>query len=97
MIALINRIKAGDEKTFDDLIYRFKNRARLVDNMPGFKGIELLVNRERLELIVITKWEDWKYIEDWLESESFKGVHKREGREPVNAVSEGSLYEVIDL
>ncbi|MCE4624926.1 MAG: antibiotic biosynthesis monooxygenase [Desulfurococcales archaeon] len=94
VVAIVNRIVAEDEEVFDRIIERFKNRARLVDRMPGFMGIELFVNRERREVLVITRWRSREDMERWLESAEFRMAHRGGGS---RASSEGIVYEVIEV
>ena len=96
-VVIMNKIKAGDKETFETIINRFKGRAGLVDSMPGFQGIELLVDKENLEILVMTRWRSRKDMERWLQSTQFKQAHPRREGKPLNAESEGIVYEVIDV
>ena len=93
---MINRIRARDKETFDRIIERFKNRSRLVDSMKGFQGIELLVNEEKLEILVVTRWDSKEDLERWLDSLEFQTVHGS-GGSSLNAESEGVVYRIISV
>lgn len=95
-VAIVNRIRARDKATFDSIIDRFTGRSRLVDGMKGFQGIELLVDRDGLEVLVVTRWDSMESLKAWLDSQEFKAAHKKAGPR-LDAESEGRIYEVIPL
>ena len=94
-IAIVNRIKAPDKETFSHIIERFKNRAGLVDRMPGFQGFELWANEEKLEILVITRWRSREDLENWVNSQEFKKAHERAGTGGGSSESEGTVYDII--
>ena len=94
-VAIINRILAGDDQSLSEIIERFRRRARLVDNMDGFMGIEVLVNRKKREVLVITRWRSREDLEEWLASREFARAHGSSGS--LNASSHGAIYEVLEV
>ena len=59
-----------------ELEQRFAERARLVEEMPGFEGFELLrpvAGEERY--FVVTHWADQTSFENWVSSEAFQHGH----------------------
>ncbi len=94
-IAIVNRINAPNKEAFHNIIERFRNRAGLVDRMPGFQGFELWANEEKLEILVITRWRSKKDLENWINSEEFKKAHERARTGDSNTDSEGTIYEIV--
>ncbi len=90
----VNRIKARDREALERLVEAFRNRRGLVDRMPGFKGFALLVDWDRLEALVMTKWESREAFQAWVESEEFRKAHEK-ARGGSGLESEGGLYEVV--
>ena len=74
MITVANRIYVAPEyrEAFEE---RFRNRAQLVDGMPGFISNQVLrpVNDDD-PYVVFTLWESRKDFESWVESEEFRKV-----------------------
>ena len=79
MITVANRIYVSPEYQ-DEFEERFRNRARLVDGMPGFISNQVLrpVN-DGDPYIVFTLWESRKDFENWVESEEFRKGHAQSG------------------
>ena len=94
-IAIVNRIKAPDRETFNHIIERFKNRAGLVDRMPGFQGFELWANEEKLEILVITRWRSKEDMENWVNSQEFRKAHERASTGGRSSESEGTVYDIL--
>ncbi|MCE4602150.1 MAG: antibiotic biosynthesis monooxygenase [Desulfurococcales archaeon] len=95
-IAIINYIRANSPDAFEKVVNAFKNRAGLVEDSPGFMGLQVLANRERLEVLVITTWESTEAYEAWVNSKRFKEAHSRARSSGSGSSSEGVLYEVVD-
>lgn len=80
---------------------RFAERARLVEDMPGFLGFELLrpVAGES-RYFVVTHWVDDDSFRAWVGSEQFQQGHARadapDGR-PVAAHADLLEFEVVEL
>lgn len=91
----INRIRAGSREALERLVEAFRGRKGLVDRMPGFQGFALLVDWERLEALVITRWESREAFEAWVRSEEFQRAHSGSRGPAGDLESEGGLYEVV--
>jgi heme-degrading monooxygenase HmoA len=80
---------------------RFAERARLVEDTPGFLGFELLRPAAGdARYFVVTHWVDDDSFRAWVGSEQFQQGHARadapDGR-PVAAHAELLEFEVVDL
>jgi heme oxygenase (mycobilin-producing) len=76
----------------------FRNRARLVDSMPGFiRNLLLRPVNPGDPYIVQTMWESRAHFQAWVGSEEFKQGHARSGTLPKDAFSAQSKLEVYDL
>lgn len=85
MFVVMNRIPVNAEYA-DDFIERFKDRAALVDNMPGFVSFSLLrPANEDDPFIVETYWESKADFENWTQSDEFKQGHAQAGKLPKEA------------
>ena len=99
-VVKINAI-AVPEGMGSELERRFAERARLVEEMPGFEGFELLrpVSGED-RYFVVTHWADEESFRNWVSSEAFQHGHARaqsdDGR-PVAAHASLLEFEVVDL
>ena len=98
MITVANRIYVAPEyqEAFEA---RFRNRARLVDGMPGFISNQVLrpVN-DGDPYVVFTLWESRKDFENWVESDEFRKGHAQSGTLPKVAFTQSNkleLHEVI--
>ncbi len=74
MIVVANRISIakGHEASFEE---RFRIRAGLVDQSPGFIRNEVLRPIRGQPYIVKTYWKDLQSFEAWTKSESFHKAH----------------------
>ncbi|MEB3861242.1 MAG: antibiotic biosynthesis monooxygenase [Desulfurococcales archaeon] len=95
-VAVINYIRPGSLEAFERVVEAFRNRAGLVEGSPGFMGLQVLANRERLEVLVITTWESREAYEAWVESSRFREAHSRARSSGSGSSSEGVLYDVVD-
>jgi heme-degrading monooxygenase HmoA len=98
MIAVANRIYVNSEYA-DAFEERFRNRAGMVDQMPGFITNQVLrpVNQGD-PYIVLTYWESRERFEEWTRSDAFIQGHARSGTLPKEAFSGPNkleLHEVI--
>lgn len=98
MITVANRIYVGPDyaEAFEE---RFRTRAGLVDNMPGFISNQVLrpVN-EGDPYIVLTFWESREHFNAWTQSDAFVQGHARSGTLPKEAFTGPNrleLHEVI--
>ena len=85
MFVVMNRIPVNLDHA-DAFEERFKDRAALVDNMPGFVSFNLLRPAgEGDPYIVETYWESKGHFENWTNSEEFKQGHAQAGQLPREA------------
>ncbi|MEB3780157.1 MAG: antibiotic biosynthesis monooxygenase [Desulfurococcales archaeon] len=94
-IAVINYIRSESEEAFERIVLSFKNRARLVEKVKGFIGIEVLASKERREVLVITLWDSKESFDAWVRSREFDVAHRRARGD--GSTSEGVIYDVIDM
>jgi heme-degrading monooxygenase HmoA len=59
--------------------YRFKNRARAVENEPGFVAIRVLRPVNSDTYIILTLWENEKDFLNWQTSKAYDHAHKKRG------------------
>lgn len=97
MITVMNRIAVKPEyaEQFEE---RFRDRARLVDEMPGFVSNQVLrpVNPEE-PYIVLTLWNSRAEFEAWTHSEAFIQGHARSGSLPKEAFSGSNKLEIHEV
>lgn len=75
MLVVMVRIPVGSREERDRMLERFRNRAGLVDGMPGFMGFELLQGDG--ELISLTRWASREDLNNWMNSEANSQAHAR--------------------
>ena len=97
MITVANRIYVSPEY-HEEFEERFRNRARLVDGMPGFVSNQVLrpVNDDD-PYIVFTLWESRKDFENWVESEEFRKGHAQSGTLPKEAFTQSNKLELHEV
>ena len=97
MITVANRIFVQPDYAaqFEE---RFRARAGLVDNMPGFISNQVLrpVNPGD-PYIVLTLWESRRHFEEWTTSDAFIQGHARSGTLPKEAYSGPNKLEVHEV
>ena len=97
MITVMNRIgvKPDFAAQFEE---SFRNRAGLVDGMPGFVRNEVLKPTKPGDpYIVLTYWEDQASFQAWTESDAFEQGHSRSGSLPREAFSGRNALEVHEV
>ena len=95
--AAANRIRANSPEALEKVLEAFRGRARLVEERPGFKGLLVLADRGKLEVLVLSLWESRDAFKAWVESEEFKRAHERARARRLEGVeSEGFEYEVVE-
>lgn len=97
MITTANRIFVHPEYAalFEE---RFRNRARLVDGMPGFISNQLLRPANSQDpYIVLTVWESVAHFEAWVASDAFRQGHARARSLPREAFSGPNKLEVHEI
>ncbi|HZG72300.1 MAG TPA: antibiotic biosynthesis monooxygenase [Chondromyces sp.] len=79
-LIVFNNIPVTDEgrPVFE---YRFKNRAGMIENSPGFQAFRVLRPLDGNTYIIMTQWKDKQSFEAWKTSQSFKKAHGQ-GKEP---------------
>jgi heme-degrading monooxygenase HmoA len=83
----INRItcKPTYVPRFEEL---FKSRARAIDRLDGFLGMQVLKpNREDEPYLIVSRWSDEHAFKAWVDSPEFLEGHKR-GFEDIRAAKE---------
>ena len=97
MITTANRIYVNPEyaEPFEE---NFRNRAKLVDAMPGFIRNQLLrpVNPEE-PYIVFTTWASRAHFEAWVRSDEFRQGHARSGSLPSAAFTKPNQLELHEI
>ncbi len=109
MIVVTNRIPVADgyEEEFEE---RFRNRAHLIDESPGFVKNQILrpVQRrfdhqtgewkdseEQGYYLVQTYWESEQAFWDWTNSESFRAAHSN--RPPAEMFAGPNVLEIHEI
>jgi heme-degrading monooxygenase HmoA len=98
-VVKINAIEAP-EGMGPELENRFAQRAREVENMPGFEGFELLRPVEgETRYFVYTRWESEEAFQAWVNSSEFVRGHAQasadRGTKPVAHGSSLLGFEVV--
>jgi len=97
MITVANRIFVKPEYA-DAFEQRFRDRAGLVDKMPGFISNHVLrpVN-EGDPFIVFTFWNSRQDFLNWVRSEEFVKGHAQSGTLPKNAYFKPNVLELHEV
>jgi heme-degrading monooxygenase HmoA len=97
MITVANRIYVKQEyaEAFEQ---RFRDRAGLVDQMPGFVSNQVLrpVN-EGDPYVVFTIWDSREDFLNWVKSDAFTKGHAQSGTLPKEAFSESNKLELHEV
>jgi heme-degrading monooxygenase HmoA len=75
MLVVMVRIPIGSAAEGERLEERFRNRAGVVDNEPGFLGFELLKGDS--EVISMTRWATRGDLNRWMQSQGHAQAHGR--------------------
>ena len=97
MVVTSNRIYVNPDfaGAFEE---RFRDRAGLVETMPGFVSFQLLRPTQPGEpYIAMTHWESMADFRAWTESEAFKQGHARSGSLPPEAYPQRPVLEVHEV
>ncbi len=81
---IFNNIPVTDEgrPVFE---YRFKNRARLIEEVAGFVALRVLRPLSNDTYIIMTLWEDEESFKGWQNSQQYnKGLEKRGSAEGID-------------
>lgn len=76
--AVFNNIPVTEEgrELFES---RFKNRAGLVEQEPGFQAIRVLRPLDSDTYVILTMWDDEKSFTQWQASQAYSHAHKKRG------------------
>ena len=97
MISVANRIYVNPEyaEQFEE---RFRNRAHLVDGMPGFISNKVLRPVKKDDpYIVLTFWESREEFKNWVNSEEFRKGHSQSGSLPEEAFTGENKLEIHEI
>jgi heme-degrading monooxygenase HmoA len=97
MITVANRIYVATEY-FEDFERVFRERAKLVDEMPGFVSNQVLrpVN-EGEPYIVFTIWNSRQDFLNWVRSDAFIKGHAQSGSLPKEAFFKPNVLEMHEV
>lgn len=56
--------------------YRFKGRARAIENTPGFIAIRVLRPLDSDTYVILTQWQDRESFTNWKDSKEFQQAHE---------------------
>jgi heme-degrading monooxygenase HmoA len=91
MIVAISRFRPPAEQA-EQLVARFQERSRLVDQHEGFLGLEVLRSFERSpEFLLVTRWRDKDALRAYLQSQDFQVAKAASVAED----STFAMYEVV--
>lgn len=94
-IVRINSITVPEDAG-DELLTRFENRIREVENMEGFESFELLrPNPGNNTWYVYTRWESEEAFLAWVHSPEFARGHAEANARPVAHGSELLEFDVV--
>lgn len=91
-----SKIKLGESYK---LVNRF-DKEGLIEKMPGFLGLEVMVTEklaEYDEVTVKTKWVDEASFQHWLQSDAFKQAHNYKGGRPEYIISNEIAYYDVKI
>lgn len=76
--AVFNNIPITEEgrERFEE---RFQNRARQIENEPGFEAIRVLRPLDSDTFVILTLWADEKSFKDWQQSNAYNNAHGKRG------------------
>lgn len=76
--AVFNNIPVTEEgrARFEE---RFNNRARKIENEPGFAAIRVLRPKNSDTYVILTLWEDEQSFKDWQQSNAYGSAHAKRG------------------
>jgi heme-degrading monooxygenase HmoA len=76
--AVFNNIPVTDEgrPVFE---YRFKNRARMIESVPGFLSIRVLRPMDTDTYVIMTIWENENAFHGWKNSSEYENAHAKRG------------------
>lgn len=97
MITVANRIYVKPEYA-EDFERAFRERAGLVDKMPGFvSNMVLRPANEGDPYSVLTFWRSRQDFVNWIESDAFREGHAKSGTLPKDAYSRQNVLELHEV
>ncbi|KAB7704955.1 antibiotic biosynthesis monooxygenase [Bacillus aerolatus] len=77
---VLNNIPVTDEgrPIFE---YRFKNRERMIENVPGFIAIRVLRPLNSDTYVILTHWQDQASFKSWQDSKEYNKAHEKKKTE----------------
>ncbi|AIZ45356.1 antibiotic biosynthesis monooxygenase [Deinococcus radiopugnans] len=97
MITVANRMYVSP-KYREQFEQRFRQRAGLVDGMPGFLANHVLrPTKEGEPYVVLTFWDSRDAFEAWTSSDAFRQGHARSGALPKEAFNGPGGLEVHEV
>jgi heme-degrading monooxygenase HmoA len=97
MITVANRIYVGREYA-EAFERRFRERAGLVDKMPGFvSNMVLRPVNDGDPYVVFTVWDSRQDFLDWVRSDAFVKGHAQSGTMPKEAFTGPNILEVHEV
>jgi len=97
MITVANRIYVKPEYGAD-FERAFRERAGLVDKMPGFiSNLVLRPANEDDPYVVLTYWQSRQAFLDWVRSDAFREGHAKSGTLPKDAYSRANILELHEV
>lgn len=77
MFVAISSLRVANDMS-EDVARAFRDRARLVDEAPGFLGLEVLVDRaDRSRFELVTRWTDEAAFDAWHDGPDHAASHRR--------------------
>ncbi|WP_405154303.1 antibiotic biosynthesis monooxygenase family protein [Paenibacillus sp. FSL K6-0108] len=73
--AVLNNIPVTEDGR-NDFEERFKNRARKVEDEPGFVGIRVLRPLKDDTYVVLTLWQSEDHFKNWQQSQAYNNAHR---------------------
>ncbi|GHF31665.1 heme-degrading monooxygenase HmoA [Deinococcus metalli] len=97
MITVANRIYVKPEY-HDAFEQRFRERAGMVDTMPGFvSNMVLRPVKDGEPFVVLTVWDSREAFDAWTQSDAFRQGHARSGTLPREAYSGPNVLEIHEV
>ena len=97
MITVANRIYVKNEYA-DAFEQRFRDRAGLVDKMPGFiSNFVLRPVNEGEPFVVLTFWKSRQDFVNWVRSDEFVKGHAQSGTLPKDAFFQSNVLEMHEV
>ena len=97
MIIALSRFSIANDMT-DEVITAFRQRPHLVDDAPGFLGMEVMNPIDKAaEIWLVTRWKDVQSYQDWHRGHQYHASHEGipKGLKLVPGSTEIRLFEVF--